>query len=126
MNKIDLNNLAESWIAGQDCEPDTPEYKDNWWAIEQIIDWSLEGEDELLWQFILITYRRDMSDRVAAVFAAGPLEDLLAKHGQKYIDRIEKLALEDEKFNMLLGGVWHNTMTSEVWNRVQTARKQVW
>lgn len=67
-----------------------------------------------------------MSDRVIAVFAAGPLEDLLAKHGQKYIDRIEELALEDEKFNMLLGGVWRNTMASEVWNRVQTARKQVW
>lgn len=29
MNEIDLNNLTESWIAGQGAERGTPEYNDN-------------------------------------------------------------------------------------------------
>ena len=61
-----------------------------------------------------------------AVLAAGPLEDLLAKRGEDFIDRVEELARKDPKFNDLLGGVWRNTMTDEVWQRVQAIRNHVW
>lgn len=37
-----------------------------------------------------------------------------------------QLAKEDERFNYLLGGVWQNTMSDEVWKRVQAARREVW
>ena len=90
------------------------------------MDWALEGDGDLLWQFILEVYKRDLPDKVVAVLAAGPLEDLLAKRGVDFIDRVEELARKDPKFNQLLGGVWRNTMTDEVWQRVQAIRNHVW
>lgn len=126
MDELELNSIVDAWIAGEDVEHGTPVHQSNWWAISQVMDWALEGEAELLWRFILATYKRDISDRVVAVLAAGPLEDLLAKHGPLFIERVEQLAQADERFNMLLGGVWRNTMTDEVWQRVQAARKEVW
>lgn len=126
MDEHELNKIVGSWIAGQEAEHGAPEHDSNWWAISQVMDWSLEGEAELLWKFILLAYQRAISDKVIAVLAAGPLEDLLARHGPLYIDRVEQLAKDDEQFNMLLGGVWRNSMTNEVWRRVQAARKKVW
>jgi hypothetical protein len=32
----------------------------------------------------------------------------------------------DADFNWLLGGVWPNSMTVEVWNRVQDVRRTAW
>lgn len=126
MDEIELNRIVDAWIAGQEAEDGTPECGANGWATTQVMDWVLEGEAELLWRFILLTYKRNISDRVVAILAAGPLEDLLAKHGPKFIDRIEQSAREDERFNWLLGGVWRNEMADEVWGRVQAARKQTW
>lgn len=84
----------------------------------QCVYWRLtklpEGDGDRLWQFIREVYKRELSDEVIAVLAAGPLEDLLAKRGVDFIDRIEELARKDPKFNYLLGGVWRNTMTDEV------------
>ena len=126
MNDLELNRIVDAWIAGQDADQGTTTYESNWWASSQVMDWSLDGEAELLWRFILVAYKRDISDRVTAVLAAGPLEDLLAKHGPLYIDRVEQLAKDDGRFNSLLGGVWRNTMTDEVWGRVEAVRKEVW
>ena len=126
MNEREMNRIVDAWIAGQDAEDGTPADEANWWAFSQVMDWVLKGEADLLWQFILTTYKRDLSDRVIAALAAGPLEDLLAKHGQNYIDQVEQLAGRDERFNRLLGGVWRNSMTDAIWDRVQSARQQVW
>ena len=126
MDEPELNRVVDAWIAGHEAENGTPEYERNWWAISQVMDWALDGEADRLWVFILSTYNRNISERVVSVLAAGPLEDLLAKHGSTYIDRVEQLAKDDEKFNSLLGGVWQNTMTDEVWKRVQAARKEIW
>jgi len=124
MDEIDLNTIADAWIAGEAAEAGTPERESNWWAITQVMGWSLKGELERLWQFILIAYRRDISEKVLANLAAGPLEDLLVIAGPGYIDRVEQLAKEDDKFSRLLGGVWRNSMTDEVWSRVQAVRKK--
>lgn len=126
IDKEELNKIADAWIAGSEAERETPEYKRNWWALEQVMNWSLDKEPEKLWQFVLTAYKRNFSDRVLSVLAAGPLEDLLARHGADYIEQVERLAETDEKFNLLLGGVWRNSITDEVWNRVQAVRKEVW
>ena len=38
----------------------------------------------------------------------------------------ERLRCYEYRFNYLLGGVWRNAMTEEVWQRVQAARLHVW
>lgn len=126
MDETDLNQIVNAWIAAEDAEHGSPEHQANWWAIEQVMDWALEREGEHLWRFITATYQRQLSDKAVSVLAAGPLEDLLAKQGPEFIERVEELARRDPRFNYLLGGVWRNTMTDEIWQRVQAARHNVW
>ena len=61
-------------------------------------------------------------DRDIQDLAAGPLEDLLIRHGSLIIDRVEELATSEEKFKHLLGGVWQNTMSDDLWSKVLAAR----
>lgn len=79
-----------------------------------------------MWKLILAAYAKDMSPRVFAVLAAGPLEDLLCNFGSNYINRIEELARKDPKFNELLGGVWKSSTPDDVWGRVTQLRNDVW
>lgn len=126
MDETDLHQIVSAWIAIEDAERGSPEYESNWWAVEQVMDWHLDGEGELLWRFITAAYKRNPSDKVVGALAAGPLEDLLAKHGPEFIERVEELARRDPQFNYLLGGVWRSSMPEEVWQRVQAARLHVW
>ena len=126
MDELELNRVVDAWIARFEAEKNTPEHERNFWAVGQVMDWALDGDADQLWLFILTTYKRNISERVASVLAAGPLEDLLTKYGETFIGRIEQLAREDEEFNSLLGGVWKSTMSEEIWKRVQAARKEVW
>lgn len=68
----------------------------------------------------------DTSNHAYQQLAAGPLEDLIAYHGSALIDRIELEARRNPNFNLLLGGVWQNDATPEVWKRVEAARLKVW
>ena len=88
------------------------------WASEKMIDLALENPDEL-WDPILEILKRDPPTEVIEVLAAGPLEDYIARLGERVIDRVEAQAAADPKFRSLLGGVWRNSMSDEVWTRVQ-------
>src|SRR5690349_8430056 len=83
-------------------------------------------EPEIAWPAILQILERPLTDDQVAILAAGPLEDLLAFHGPEFIDRVEREASQNPRFNHLLGGVWQNRMLPEIWERVRKARKEVW
>ena len=126
MDTVEMDKIVTGWIAGSDAELGSAEYERHVEALDEVMDWMVEGEGERLWEFVLAAYKRDLSDKVIAMLAAGPLEDLLAKCGVDYIDRVEELARKDPRFNYLLGGVWRNSMTDDVWQRVQAIRNNVW
>lgn len=88
-------------------------------------DGSAENADEA-WEIILAIHQRPLSNKAIAMLAAGPLENLLSRHGELFIERIEELARLDPKFNHLLGGVWQNGMSDIIWERVQAARDEIW
>jgi ABC-type nitrate/sulfonate/bicarbonate transport system substrate-binding protein len=88
------------------------------WASSKVIDLALEHPEEL-WDFILEVLKRDPPDEVIEVLAAGPLEDYIAKLGDSVIERVEQQAASDPKFRSLLGGVWRNNISDDVWRRVQ-------
>src|SRR3989449_8134031 len=48
------------------------------------------------------------ADDVLGSIAAGPLEDLLAAHGARFVARVEQQARRDDRFRACLGGVWLN------------------
>jgi hypothetical protein len=51
--------------------------------------------------------------------SAGVIEDLLSRNGTEMIPLVEAEARSDPSFAKLLGGVWKNKMTDEVWSRLQ-------
>lgn len=124
MEEAELERLADAWFAYTEADKKSPAREENWWAIEQVLEWSGADRDgaEKLWRFILVAYKREASDLAMASLAAGPVEDLLAYHGPEYVDRVVELARKQPRFNWLLGGVWRNSMTEEVWQRVQAIR----
>jgi hypothetical protein len=104
-----VNEIVTEWFAGEhtmfDAVQDTPEVA--WGAILKIL------EQELTWEQL-------------ALLAAGPLEDLLSDHGNQFIERVEREAERNPRFNYLLGGVWQAQMPQELWERVRKARKEAW
>ena len=94
-----------------------------WWSIERfMIGHSNGASPEDCWPAILEILRRRPSESVLNVLAAGPLEDLIANCGDNFIERIEAEARKDPEFRDLLGGVWKNAASDEVWARVDRAR----
>jgi uncharacterized protein DUF6869 len=124
MSNKKLDALIDAWIAYYEAPGGPDRANKHWWASNEVMSWT--GSDpELLWRFIVTCCNRDLSDKVIGDLAAGPLEDLIQYSGAKFIDRIEKLATEDQRFNYLLGGVWRSG-PPDVWTRVELARKKVW
>jgi Family of unknown function (DUF6869) len=115
--------VVDAWVMAQDAAEGSSVYLENEWAVGRVFKWSVTNpQPDLVWQFVLATYNRNISEDVFGMLAAGPLEDLLSTYGPDYIDRVEELAAKDARFNRLLLGVWQQGMTDDVWNRVQAAR----
>ena len=83
--------------------------------------WVIEDNPEMAWEAILIALHDPRGKSHIGVLAAGPLEDLLSRHGLAFIGRVEAKAKSDPTFAALLSGVWRNNMSEEVWARVQAA-----
>lgn len=114
----DMKALAGAWIAMHNAEHDSRVYKDNFWAFEMLSEWC-KVSPERCWEVIQAIRAMDGSDKILANVAAGPLEDLLVAHGHAYIDKIERLASTDAQFKIMLGGVWSNNISEDVFRRLK-------
>jgi hypothetical protein len=76
-------------------------------AHEQL-DELVTDEPERAWPVICEIIRRisPEDEDILAYVAAGPLEDVLARHPHTFIDRIEELARKDAHFRRAVSGVW--------------------
>jgi hypothetical protein len=116
MNRNELATLADNWIKYWLAPEGSPEREKYAGATD--LQWEYQ-EPETLWLLILEIHHRDQSATIQQVLSAGPVEDLLARHGENFVDRIEAEARKDPLFAKLLGGVWQNRMSDAVWKRVQ-------
>jgi hypothetical protein len=119
----EINEIADAWIAAQNFEGGASKSPD-WWAVDKEMEWGFD-DPETLWTFIQIVNSRENTPKVVAILAAGPVENLIAYHGEEYIDRIIEFARKDPKFNYVLGGVWESG-TKEVWEKILEIRNHVW
>jgi len=119
MKTSELDAIVNAWIARQEATEGSRQYDDNEWTVSIVAG---SNSPDFLWQFIMKTFRRTDHEEVLGMLAAGPLENLLSYRGGDYIERIEHLASEDERFKQLLHGVWRLAMTDDVWTRLQAAR----
>lgn len=122
MNEADAT-LVLSWIRfheTQSCghRSTSPEHSPDFYAVEALD--SLSSTDpkralEVIGDILFST----TNDVVLANLAAGPLEDLLVRHGSTVIDLIRARAQADVRFRRLLAGVWPNNIPSAIWSEIR-------
>jgi hypothetical protein len=118
MNSLEVQKLATAWIALQNAPQGSSEHRKHFWAFEKLTD-VREEEPEVCWIVINEIRKLDGSDKILASVASGPLEDLLVSHGPMFIARVEHLASTDPQFRKLLGALWQNDISDEIWGRVR-------
>ena len=118
MNIGEIRRLAESWVKLHHLPEEAPERDVHFWAFAQL-NALVRDEPELAWQVAEAIRQLDISDQILANLAAGPIEDLLALHGEEFIDRVEALAQQDAVFKKMLGAVWRNDISDSVWRRLR-------
>ena len=59
-----------------------------------------------------------------ANLAAGPLEDFLGRHGERYLDVFHALALREQRLREVLDGVWQGSMPKRVWHRIEILQQR--
>jgi hypothetical protein len=116
-----IEHFSSPYVWGEDLVLTKRDTSSTEWASSRVIELALDQPEEL-WDFILEVLKREPPEEVIEVLAAGPLEDYIANLGDKVIDRVEEQSAADPKFRNLLGGVWRNSMSDEVWKRVQACR----
>ena len=94
---------------GEDCE--------TWGVLSVRV--GLWGSDKALWHFILLTLSLAERERELAGIAAGPIEYLLGRFGNEYIDCLENEVANNPKFAAAIKHCNRYSMTDEVWERVQ-------
>lgn len=58
------------------------------------------------WEITTLLIDAAQSKKALANIAAGPLEDLLKRHGLKIVSKLKEEAQKKEKFRYALAGVW--------------------
>lgn len=117
MNK---SETIYNWIKLQHTSEEDSEYEvlfDAYSELDMLC--SIEPNEAL--ELIVGIIHADSSDFIMANVAAGPLEDLLVRNGEKIIDNLCLLANDDESVKKSLSFVWKNKISSDVWHKLQSA-----
>jgi hypothetical protein len=112
--------LAATWIALQYAKSNSQEHETKFWSFEEL-DRLQASDPERCWSIILKIFALDQSDHLLTNLGAGPLEDLLAGHGDRFIGRVETLARQEPRFRFLTQMVWRNSISAPVWARLRKA-----
>jgi hypothetical protein len=117
MTPIDIHRVAQDWVTYHLLRRREQENSRYFCAFEKLYD-MVRGEPEEAWMIMEQIRRLDSSDSILANLAAGPMEDLLVHHGNQFIERIETLARKDAIFRKMLGAVWRNKISEDIWKRL--------
>jgi hypothetical protein len=120
MRSDQIESLAAAWLEFERTPEDAPEWESRRSVVFEF-DQLCTSNPEAAWQAILAIVQRESDEEVLGVLAAGPLEDLLSRHGEALIERVEQQARADPRFRSVLRGLYQLFMTDEVWQRVQAA-----
>jgi len=100
MEDDEIKTIIDAWLAYYD-NPTGPDRDKHRQATYDVMSWAA-SKPELLWRFIKLACKRDLSEEAVGNLAAGPLEDLIENAGEEYKEKIEDLAIKDEQFNNLM------------------------
>ena len=114
----DDNSLAAVWIRFQSLSKGSAEHDELFWAFERMDD-LCDSEPATAWNVILEIIALNHSDNILAMLGAGPFEDLMVRHGALLIDRVESCARANPAVRRMLGAVWKNQISDDVWGRLK-------
>jgi hypothetical protein len=77
----------------------------DFWAWETVSGF-VDDDPEKAWPIILDLIATSPSEQGIYSVAAGPLEDLVVTHGNRFIDRIEAQAKASPEFKLAIGAAW--------------------
>jgi uncharacterized protein DUF6869 len=121
----DESNLAAVWIRLQSLPKGSDEYDELFWAFERM-DELCDSEPATAWNVIQEIIALNHSDSILAMIGAGPFEDLMARHGAMFIDKVESCARTNPEFRRMLGIVWKNQISDDVWVRLKAVAPPSW
>jgi len=114
LTAADWNAFAQAWLA--ELRADSNDDSD---MGQRVVMMNFTSTAEHQWSFIEAAIRHATTDEELGHIAAGPIEHLLGKHGDAYIDRIEAMSASNPQFKKMMLGVWKHMMKDNVWERVQ-------
>ena len=122
IEKFEQDKLVRSWIRRYEIvESEGDESK-----LAEELYWSYEKLDEICWEhpfkafeIILDILKASKNEYVLSNLAAGPLESLLSRHGDQILTLVEDEVKSSPEFRELLQGVWQNTMSDDLWQKVK-------
>lgn len=86
------------------------------WVLETL-DTLIDDNPDEAWRITCVLVDKATSDAALAYVAAGPLEDLLKRHGPNIIDRVEEASSNNSRFQLALSGVWGIDPGNPIFNR---------
>ncbi|GAB5387014.1 MAG: hypothetical protein Alis3KO_41370 [Aliiglaciecola sp.] len=115
-----LTKFIENWFAEIDLGDDaTSDYGGD------VVLMNFLASEKFQWLFILKSFQLAKNEDHMGTLAAGCVEHLLAKHGENWIHKFEEVANKNPEFAHMMCGVWQNSMSDEVWQRVQSIQNSV-
>lgn len=120
-----IGEIAAAWMALHRLAKGSLERKALFWAYCRVSELVVD-DPEKGWEVIEEIRRLDDSDQILSNLAAGPLEELLAAHGERFIDRIEATCRDDQQLRKLLGATWQHGMPDPVWARIKAIAAPSW
>lgn len=120
LDKECMERFAEAWVNFNRLAVDANERGPLTGVLDEV-DGIIQRDPGEGWKFIEAVRRMDVDAHLLSNLAAGPLEDYLVAHGETEIERVESLAKHDPSLRDLLAQTWKNSMSDEVWRRVQLA-----
>jgi hypothetical protein len=122
---MDVQNLVKAWIKLHYLPGESDEREREFWASTRLYD-LVRKDPEAAWRVVLQIIQTDSSDQILSNVGAGPLEDLLVYHGERFISRIEARARTDDIFKKTLSVVWKNAMSDDIWGRIKAVAGPSW
>lgn len=118
-------DIAKSWVLLHHSRQGSIQHTQNFWAYEALSDLCDVSPEKCL-EVIFEILRIDEGDEILANVAAGPLEDLLVKHGTVVIKQVLQTAKTSAVWRKMLGAVWKNDMDDAVWKQIRTVAGPAW
>ena len=115
-----LTQLVEQWLS--ENKENKQEGTENSQVIDLVIDMRYDASPETQLAFVEKAIEMATNEWQLVMISAGPLEDLLAQHGEAIIDTVITKSRQDPKFRKTMTGVWQNAMPENVWARVQSEK----